>query len=68
MDIVAIGAAGMASAAQQFTQSAQRTVDGSGDPAQETGAQITAKTDFEASAKVVQAGDQMMKSLLDIKV
>jgi flagellar hook protein FlgE len=68
MDVTAIGAAGMISAAQRFGRSAQRTVDGSGDPAEETADQISDKTDFEASAKVVQAGDQMMGTLLDIKV
>jgi flagellar hook protein FlgE len=68
MDAIAIGAAGMVSAANSFAQSAQRTVDGSGDPAQEVVSQISAQSDFQASAKVVQVSNEMMGALLDIKI
>ncbi len=67
MDAMAIGVAGMTAASRQFDASAVRTVDG-GDPATEAVSQISAKTDFEASAKVVQTADQMMGSLLNMKV
>lgn len=68
MDALAIGAAGMISAANSFGQSALRTVDGSGDPAQETVNQISDQSEFDASAKVVQTADQMMGALLNIKI
>jgi hypothetical protein len=67
MDAMAIGAAGMNAASQQFDASAARTV-GGGDPTKEIVSQIAAKTDFAASAKVVQTADQMLGTVLNMKV
>jgi len=66
MDAFNIAVGGMNAASRQFDASAARTVNG-GDPTTETAAQITAKTDFEMSAKVAKAADQMLGSVLDMK-
>ena len=68
MDAISIGTQGLLSAAQRFDASAVRTVTGQGDPVSETVAQISAKTEFQASAAVVRTGDQMLGALLDMKV
>lgn len=76
--ILSIGAAGMRAAEARFETAATRiTRAGAGlgdaapgapeiDVASEMVAMITASADFEASAKIVEAGRDMSKRLLDI--
>ena len=68
MDALAIGVAGMMSAAGRLDASAIRTASGNTDPATEAVNQTSAKTDFEASAKVVKTAAQTTGALLDMKV
>ncbi len=68
MDAIAIGTAGLTSAAQRFNASAAQIVNGSGDSVQPIVGLVQAKTDFQLSATVVKTADQMLGALLDIKV
>lgn len=68
---IAIGAGGMHRASQQLEQSASRIARlGTGtqevDVSTEMVNVLSAKADFKASAKVVEAARNMSKSLLDI--
>ena len=65
--IMTIGVAGILTAADRFTASAERMVTGNGDLATELVEQVSAKQAFSASVAVVRTGDQMAKRLLDIK-
>ena len=65
MDAISIGAAGLNSATQRFDVSAQAVV--GGDIVSGATDLISAKVDFQASAKVIKVADQMLGTLLDIK-
>jgi flagellar hook protein FlgE len=70
--IAATAQAGVQQALTQFDQSARRTAragqDDSVDPAQEAVNQISAKEAVEANLKVMKAADDMLGTLVDIKV
>jgi flagellar hook protein FlgE len=70
--IAATAQAGVQQALTRFNQSAQRTArmgqDDSVDPAQEAVNQIGAKEAVTANVKVMKAADDMLGTLLDIKV
>jgi flagellar hook protein FlgE len=70
--IAATAQAGVQLALSRFNQSAQRTAqsgqDSSVDPAQEAVNQIGDKQAVQANLKVMKAADDMMGTLLDIKV
>lgn len=67
MNALSISASGMTAAAQRFDASARRTAAGGADPVSETVEQVSAKSQFEASAAVVRTADKMMGVLLDMK-
>ncbi|MBQ1542201.1 hypothetical protein C5708_15855 [Caulobacter sp. CCUG 60055] len=70
---IATAASGMMSAVNKLDVSAQRVAQWGTplgkdvDLVQETVAQIQAKTEFKASAKVLKTADEMLGTLLDIK-
>ncbi|HKR89019.1 MAG TPA: flagellar basal body rod C-terminal domain-containing protein [Phenylobacterium sp.] len=69
MDPLSIARYGMMSAQDRLARSAARIASGGDDVdlASETVEQIKAKTQFEASARVVAFADEMWRSLLDIQ-
>lgn len=69
MDPLSIARYGMMSAQDRLAKSAARIASGDDDVdlASETVEQIKAKTQFEASARVVAIADEMWRSLLDIQ-
>jgi hypothetical protein len=71
MDPLSIARYGMMSAEAACSASAQRVAQSDGsdgvDDAQDTVAQIEAKQQFAASAKVVRIADEMWRSLMDVQ-
>ena len=69
MDPLSIARYGMMSAQDRLAKSAARVASGADDVdlASETVEQIKAKTQFEASARVVAFADEMWRSLLNIQ-
>ena len=67
MDAMKIATNGIMAATDRFAASAQRTADGTGDPAREAVERITAKAQVEASIAVVHTSDDLFKRLLDIR-
>jgi len=68
MDPLSIARYGMMSAQDRLAKSAARIAAGDDvDLASETVEQIKAKTQFEASARVVRFVDEMWRSLMDIQ-
>jgi flagellar hook protein FlgE len=70
MDPLSIARYGMMSAQDRLAKSAARVASGGDDVdlASETVEQIKAKTQFEASAKVVAFTDEMWRSLMKIQM
>jgi len=73
MNPISTASAGLISAAKLYDQASQAVVQATApnsqtDPAGAIVSQIAAKTQLQASAKMVQASDQMFQSTLDILV
>lgn len=67
MDALSSAYSGMMAASRQLDATAQSVAGGDVTPVSAVG-MITAKTDFQANAAVMKTADQMLGSLLDIKV
>lgn len=73
MNAISIAQAGLNAAFQRFDASARRTAqfgraDGDVDLGAEAVEQVEAKQSVEANVAVIRAADQMLGSLLDLKV
>jgi flagellar hook protein FlgE len=68
MDAISSGYFGMATASHQLDTTAASLANGTVDPATALVGVAQDKTAFQANAAVVKAADQMIGSLLDMKV
>jgi hypothetical protein len=68
MDAISTASQGWTSAEDAFSQSAQRTASGVGDPAANAAAALQAEAAAEACAAVIETAQRMSGSLVDLLI